>query len=146
MPRMSRHKPPMACWHFDFLHFNTLTSSPYREYGCCEHTNAHRMDRDDLEPHRGSHEGLTRLQNCHAENLVRRVQAMSSYTPPSDAWLGGAMEDRGYGIPRMDYLRQVPAAIRLLPTALRLEDLYRLDLTDIHRGSSAESQKTEPDK
>ncbi|WOE59983.1 DUF5131 family protein [Pseudomonas aeruginosa] len=44
------------------------------------------------------------------------------------------MEDRGYGIPRMDYLRQVPAAIRLLPTALRLEDLYRLDLTDIHRG------------
>ncbi|GJN55097.1 DUF5131 family protein [Pseudomonas tohonis] len=72
-------------------------------------------------------------KNCYAENMVQRLQAMGTHTLPSDAWLGGSMEDRAYGIPRMDYLRQVPAAIRLLPTAPRLEDLYRLDLTDIHR-------------
>lgn len=56
-------------------------------------------------------------KNCYAEDMVQRLQAMGTHTLPSDAWLGGSMEDRAYGIPRMDYQRQVPAAIRLLPTA-----------------------------
>lgn len=42
------------------------------------------------------------------------------------------MEDRKYGVPRIDLLRQVPARIRFLSVEPLLEDVGALDLTDIH--------------
>lgn len=47
-------------------------------------------------------------------------------------WLGVSVEDRKYGLPRIDILRQVPAAVRFLSIEPLLEGLGQLDLTGIH--------------
>jgi len=47
-------------------------------------------------------------------------------------WLGVSVEDRKYGLPRIEHLRQTPAAIRFLSCEPLLEDLGQIDLTDIH--------------
>ena len=47
-------------------------------------------------------------------------------------WWGVSVEDRKYGLPRIDALRQTPAAVRFLSVEPLLEDLGPLDLTGIH--------------
>ena len=47
-------------------------------------------------------------------------------------WWGVSVEDRKYGVPRIDHLRQVPAGTRFLSVEPLLEDLGRIDLTGIH--------------
>ncbi|MBK6808495.1 MAG: phage Gp37/Gp68 family protein [Sandaracinaceae bacterium] len=47
-------------------------------------------------------------------------------------WLGVSVEDRRYGVPRIDVLRSVPAAVRFLSVEPLLEDLGELDLSGIH--------------
>lgn len=47
-------------------------------------------------------------------------------------WLGVSVEDRRYGLPRIDLLRQTPAAVRFLSIEPLLEDLGPLDLAGIH--------------
>jgi protein gp37 len=47
-------------------------------------------------------------------------------------WLGTSVEDRRYGLPRIDTLKQVPAAVRFLSIEPLLEDLGELDLQGIH--------------
>jgi protein gp37 len=47
-------------------------------------------------------------------------------------WLGVSVEDRAHGLPRIDILREVPAAVRFLCVEPLLEDLGKLDLTGIH--------------
>jgi len=42
------------------------------------------------------------------------------------------VEDREHGVPRIDWLRKVPAYIRFVSIEPLLEDLGRLDLRDIH--------------
>ena len=42
------------------------------------------------------------------------------------------MEDRAYGLPRIDHLRHVEAQVRFLSIEPLLEDLGRIDLTGIH--------------
>ena len=42
------------------------------------------------------------------------------------------VEDRKYGVPRLDWLRQVPAFIRFVSVEPLLEDLGKLDLAGIH--------------
>lgn len=46
--------------------------------------------------------------------------------------LGVSVEDRKYGLPRIDHLRRVPAAVRFLSVEPLLEDLGTVDLTGIH--------------
>ena len=43
-----------------------------------------------------------------------------------------SVEDRRYGLPRIDLLRKVPAAVRFLSIEPLLEDLGPFDLTGIH--------------
>jgi len=50
----------------------------------------------------------------------------------SHIWLGVSVEDRRYGLPRIDRLRGVPAAVRFLSIEPLLEDLGPFDLTGIH--------------
>lgn len=50
----------------------------------------------------------------------------------SHIWLGVSVEDRRYGLPRIDLLRKVPAAVRFLSVEPLLEDLGPFDLTGIH--------------
>jgi len=68
--------------------------------------------------------------------LTKRAERLAEYfskrTPPANAWLGVSVEDREYGVPRIDCLRQVDATIRFLSAEPLLENLGELDLTDIH--------------
>ncbi len=68
--------------------------------------------------------------------LTKRADRLPRYFRdrdcPQNVWLGVSVEDRKYGVPRIDYLRQVDAHIRFLSVEPLLEDLGTLDLKDIH--------------
>ena len=70
--------------------------------------------------------------------LTKRAKRMSRYfakqtrAVPTNAWLGVSVENKKYGLPRIDELRKVDAHIRFLSIEPLLEDLGWLDLTDIH--------------
>lgn len=52
--------------------------------------------------------------------------------PLPNAWLGVSVEDRKYGLPRIEHLRKVPAAVRFVSIEPLLEDIADgLDLTGI---------------
>lgn len=51
--------------------------------------------------------------------------------PLPNVWEGVSVEDRKYGVPRIDALREAPAAVRFLSIEPLLEDLGKLDLRDI---------------
>jgi protein gp37 len=46
-------------------------------------------------------------------------------------WWGVSVEDRKYGLPRIDQLRESPAAVRFLSVEPLLEDIGKIDLTGI---------------
>ena len=72
--------------------------------------------------------------------LTKRADRMRSVTralsrevvQQPHIWLGVSVEDRRYGLPRIDVLRDVPAAIRFLSIEPLLEDLGAFDLEGIH--------------
>ncbi|KAB2902008.1 MAG: phage Gp37/Gp68 family protein [Kofleriaceae bacterium] len=47
-------------------------------------------------------------------------------------WMGVSVEDRAHGVPRIDALRDVPAAVRFVCFEPLLEDLGELELSGIH--------------
>lgn len=53
--------------------------------------------------------------------------------PLPNVHLGVSVEDRRYGVPRIDHLRNTPAAVRFLSIEPLLEDVGKLDLTGIHQ-------------
>jgi protein gp37 len=52
--------------------------------------------------------------------------------PLPNVHLGVSVEDRKYGLPRIEHLLQTPAAVRFLSIEPLLEDLGTIDLTGIH--------------
>lgn len=70
--------------------------------------------------------------------LTKRSKRMCRYFQntkrliPGNAWLGVSVENKKYGLPRIDDLRKVDATVRFLSIEPLLEDLGWLDLTDIH--------------
>ena len=68
--------------------------------------------------------------------LTKRAERMAAFfegkAAPRNAWLGVSVEDRLYGVPRIDSLRCVNAAIRFLSVEPLLEDVGELDLDRIH--------------
>lgn len=52
--------------------------------------------------------------------------------PTQNVWLGVSVEDRKYGLSRVDVLRTIPATVRFLSVEPLLEDLGDVDLTGIH--------------
>lgn len=50
----------------------------------------------------------------------------------SHIWWGVSVEDRKYGLPRIEQLRQAPATVRFLSIEPLLEDLGTVDLSGIH--------------
>jgi protein gp37 len=81
-------------------------------------------------------EVITRAHWHTFQILTKRADKLAQYfetrTAPVNAWLGVSVEDRKYGIPRIDYLRTVNATVRFLSIEPLLEDLGEMDLTDIH--------------
>lgn len=68
--------------------------------------------------------------------LTKRADRLAEYfkdkSAPSNAWLGVSVEDRKYGLPRIDFLRKVNATVRFLSVEPLLEDIKEIDLTNIH--------------
>ncbi len=68
--------------------------------------------------------------------LTKRADRMEQFfinrAVPKNAWLGVTVEDKKYGVPRIDNLRRIKAAIRFLSVEPLLEDIGKIDLTDIH--------------
>lgn len=66
----------------------------------------------------------TRLRSVAAKFPRRLVEQRH-------VWLGVSVEDRKYGLPRIDELRETPAGVRFLSVEPLLEDLGELDLGGI---------------
>lgn len=86
--------------------------------------------------------------------LTKRAERLPAYFRsrecPPNVWLGVSVEDRKYGVPRIDRLREVRAQVRFLSVEPLLEDLGPLDLNGIHwvivggeSGRSARPMKAE---
>lgn len=67
--------------------------------------------------------------------LTKRADRLPIYfkerTCPRNVWLGVSVEDRKYGVPRIDYLRGIDAPVRFLSIEPLLEDLGELNLAGI---------------
>ena len=67
--------------------------------------------------------------------LTKRPKRMARFFTkrpiPKNVWLGVTVEDRRYGIPRIEQLRQVNATVRFLSVEPLLEDVGELDLDGI---------------
>lgn len=86
--------------------------------------------------------------------LTKRADRLSSFfrsrEVSTNTWLGVSVEDRRYGLPRIDSLREVEARIRFLSVEPLLESIGEINLTGIHwvivggeSGSKARPMKQE---
>lgn len=68
--------------------------------------------------------------------LTKRSARMRKYfasrVVPDNVWLGVSVENRKYGLPRVDDLREIKAGIRFLSVEPLLEDVGEIDLRGIH--------------
>lgn len=68
--------------------------------------------------------------------LTKRADRLAEYftgrVAPDNAWIGVSVEDKKYGLPRIDLLRSVNASVRFLSVEPLLEDLGTLNLENIH--------------
>lgn len=67
--------------------------------------------------------------------LTKRAERLPEYFAqralPPNLWLGVSVEDRQHGLPRIEQLRKVDAAVRFLSIEPLLEDLGNLELAGI---------------
>ncbi len=69
--------------------------------------------------------------------LTKRPERIAEHLPADwgsgypNVWLGVSVEDRRFGLPRIDILRPIPAAIRFLSIEPLLEDLGEINLEGI---------------
>jgi protein gp37 len=86
--------------------------------------------------------------------LTKRAARMRKYFAsrivPDNVWLGVSVENRKYGLQRIDDLREIKAGIRFLSVEPLLEDVGEIDLRGIHwvivggeSGSKARPMKAE---
>jgi protein gp37 len=68
--------------------------------------------------------------------LTKRAKRLEKFfrtrQVPPNAWLGVTVEDKKYGLPRINYLRKVDVKIRFLSLEPLLENLGAIDLSGIH--------------
>jgi len=67
--------------------------------------------------------------------LTKRPQIMKEYFStrevPAHAWIGVSVEDKKYGVPRIDILREIKASVKFLSVEPLLEDLEDINLENI---------------
>jgi protein gp37 len=67
-----------------------------------------------------------------SERLARMLRTdLRKYAEEPQIWWGVSVENRRHGLPRIDHLRDAPAALRFLSVEPLLEDLGIIDLTGI---------------
>lgn len=68
--------------------------------------------------------------------LTKRADRLPHYFArrdcPRNVWLGVSVEDKRYGVPRIEHLRKVDARVRFLSIEPLLEDLGNIDLRGVH--------------
>jgi len=68
--------------------------------------------------------------------LTKRAERLPMYFAsrrvPANAWLGVSVENKRHGVPRIDELRRVDAAVRFLSIEPLLEDVGIINLMGIH--------------
>lgn len=68
--------------------------------------------------------------------LTKRSSRMHQYfkgkSAPKNAWLGVSVEDRTYGLPRINDLKKIDASVRFLSAEPLLADLGKINLKNIH--------------
>src|SRR5437879_4981932 len=69
-------------------------------------------------------------RSSRLRNLLQTRLRFASELP--NVWWGVSVEDRAHGLPRVEHLRQAPAAVRFLSVEPLLEDLGAIDLSGIH--------------
>lgn len=79
---------------------------------------------------------ITKTPQHTYQILTKRAERLPEYFAdrrcPPNVWLGVSVEDRAFGLPRIDHLRKVDAAVRFLSIEPLLEDLGEIDLSRIH--------------
>ncbi len=78
--------------------------------------------------------GDAHVRRCIREMDKREITRAHVDYPPwplPNVHLGVSVEDRKYGLPRIDHLRRTPAAVRFLSIEPLLEDLGKVDFTGI---------------
>ncbi len=78
--------------------------------------------------HWHTYQVLTKRSDRLREALEGRL---ARFAKQPHVWWGVSVEDRKYGLPRIDDLREAPAGIRFLSIEPLLEDLGEIDLTGI---------------
>lgn len=66
------------------------------------------------------------------ERISGHLPAVTTTLPLPNVWIGVSVENRNQGLPRIDILREIPAAVRFLSVEPLLEDLGPLNLRGIH--------------
>jgi len=68
--------------------------------------------------------------------LTKRARRMMAFCSGRqelpNVWLGVSVEDKKYGVPRIELLRKTPAAVRFLSVEPLLQDIGYIKLTGIH--------------
>lgn len=81
-------------------------------------------------------EVITQASQHTFQILTKRSARMAEYfedkKAPKNAWIGVSVEDKKYGVPRIDDLRKIDAHIRFLSVEPLLEDVGQLNLSNIH--------------
>lgn len=72
---------------------------------------------------------LTKRADRMCEMLQGRLSFAASL---KHIWWGVSVEDKRFGVPRIEPLRQSPAGLRFLSVEPLIEDIGKIDLTDIH--------------
>lgn len=67
-----------------------------------------------------------------SERLAQMLQTdLHDHAQERHIWWGVSVENRRHGLPRIDHLREAPAAVRFLSIEPLIEDLGTIDLTGI---------------
>jgi protein gp37 len=89
----------------------------------------------DADPWRGEAWSIVRrCPNLTFQILTKRADRIAANLPPDwgqgypNVWLGVSVENRKHGLPRIDHLRPIPAAVRFLSVEPLLEDLGAVNL------------------
>lgn len=79
---------------------------------------------------------IQRTPHHRYQILTKRPRRMAEFfrkrRVAANVWLGVSVEDRKYGLPRIDILREIDASIRFLSIEPLLESLGELNLVGVH--------------
>lgn len=112
-------------------HFQVLTKRPAWARSWFGWAEGRMREKRLLYPGLGESHAYDEALLTHGLKVADVPTRYTAAWPLPNVWLGVSVEDRKHGLPRVDELRALPAAVRWLSVEPLLEDLGPLDLTGI---------------